>query len=249
MTVDFEECDGIVWLTLSRPERLNAVSPQLVDDLCQRLAQIRPSDARVVILRGRGRAFCAGYDLKEDASALSTADRRQRLEREQEMYRQLRQLAQPTIAAVHGYALGAGCALALACDLIIAEQGTRFGFPEVTVGRSVGGGMTRLLPLSIGMARAKELVLLGDQFDAERALQLGLINAVVTPDSLTAAAERIAHRLRELPATSVAAAKTLLRLGSETDQDAIYAAELEAMLQTDESPEAASAAQRFRERP
>lgn len=189
--VDVSLDEGVAWIRLNRPERLNAVSDPLVADLLRALDSV--GEAKAVVLAGRGRAFCAGHDLKEP---VPQGDSRPRLERLQEVTRRLRALPQPVIAAVHGYAIGAGAEFALGCDLILAAQDAVFAFPETGLGLSVTGAASRLLPLIVGPLKAKELVLLGERVDARTALGLGLVNAVVADVHEAAAgwARRIAGR-------------------------------------------------------
>jgi len=185
--------DGIARIWLNRPHRLNAVSPVLVEDLLTALDGVAGSDAGAVVLAGRGRAFCAGHDLKEPTPA---GDSRQRLERLQEVTRRLRTLRQPVVAAVHGYAIGAGAEFALGCDLVLAAEDAVFAFPETGLGLSVTGASSRLLPALVGPLKAKELVLLGERLDARSAQGLGLVNAVVSDVDATAVewARKIAAR-------------------------------------------------------
>src|SRR5690349_8191312 len=155
-------------IALNRPQRLNAVNDQLVEGLLAALSEVEAGDCGAAVLTGRGRAFCAGHDLKEprgDAAGLP-----RRLEHLQDVTRRIRGLSIPVIAAVHGHAVGAGAEFALGCDLVVAADGTRFRFPEVGLGLSVTGGVTKLLPLLVGPVKAKELVLLGDPIDAHEAL-------------------------------------------------------------------------------
>lgn len=233
--------DGIARIWLNRPERLNAVAPTLVDDLLAALDRVAGSGAGAVVLAGRGRAFCAGHDLKEPTPE---GDSRARLERLQDVTRRLRALPQPVIAAVHGYAIGAGAEFALGCDLILAAEDAVFAFPEAGLGLSVTGAASRLLPLLVGPLKAKELVLLGERVDAAAALRLGLVNAVV-PD-VHEAATAWARRISGHPASAVALAKRALDAGI----DLASALELEVShaLITEHTPEVARSAEAFRSR-
>ena len=129
----------------------------LVDELVAALDP-RREEASVIVLAGRGRAFCAGHDLKEPEPVETPVQTRVRLEGIQEVTRLMPPFPGPVVAAVHGYALGAGCEFALACDVVVAAEDAQFGFPEVSVGLSVTGGISRLLPVLVGWARAKELL-------------------------------------------------------------------------------------------
>jgi enoyl-CoA hydratase/carnithine racemase len=143
----------------------------------------------------------------------------------QEVTRAIRRFPGPVVAAVHGYALGAGCEFALGCDLVVAAQDAEFGFPEVSVGLSVTGGISRLLPLLVGPVRAKELLLLGDRFSAPRALDLGLVNRVAPAGQHEEVAAGIAARLRDQPALALALAKQALDRGAECALEEAMAAE------------------------
>ncbi|WAL66360.1 enoyl-CoA hydratase/isomerase family protein [Amycolatopsis cynarae] len=232
---------GVAHIWLNRPERLNAVAEVLVDDLLTALDTVARSGAGAVVLAGRGRAFCAGHDLKQPEPE---GDSRARLERLQDVTRRLRALPQPVIAAVHGYAIGAGAEFALGCDLILAAEDAVFSFPETGLGLSVTGAASRLLPQLVGPLKAKELLLLGERIDAETALRLGLVNAVV-PDVAAAAADW-AHRIAARPAGAVTLAKRALDAAIELEP----ALELEVShaLLTEHTPEVARSAAAFRSR-
>jgi 2-(1,2-epoxy-1,2-dihydrophenyl)acetyl-CoA isomerase len=232
---------GVARIWLNRPDRLNAVARVLVDDLLAALDTVAGSGAGAVVLAGRGRAFCAGHDLKEPTPA---GDSRPRLERLQDVTRRLRTLPQPVIAAVHGYAIGAGAEFALGCDLILAAEDAVFAFPEAGLGLSVTGAASRLLPQLVGPLKAKELLLLGERIDAASALQLGLVNAVV-PD-VHGAATAWAHRIAERPAGAVTLAKRAL--DAALDLEPALELEVSHALITEHTPEVARSAAAFRSR-
>jgi 2-(1,2-epoxy-1,2-dihydrophenyl)acetyl-CoA isomerase len=215
VTVDFEIAESVAQIYLNRPHRLNAVVPELTGGLVTALARAGQEGARVVVLAGRGRAFCSGHDLKEQLPPETVLATRLRVEQIQEVTRAIRRFPGPVIAAVHGYALGAGCEFALGCDLVVAAEDTEFGFPEVSVGLSVTGGISRLLPLLVGPVRAKELLLLGERFGAARALELGLVNRVAPAGQHEQAAGELAVRLRDQPALALALAKQALDRGAD----------------------------------
>ena len=239
--------DGIAVVTLDRPHRLNAVVPELVEQLCAALGQARRDDVGACVLTGAGRSFCAGHDLREEREAISEAEDRRRLHRMQDVTRLIRQAPFPVIAAVHGYALGAGCEFALCCDLVVATMNAAFGFPEVSVGLSVTGGISHLLPLVVGLARAKELVLLGERVDASRARDLGLVNWVVEPGQDLQFAVDVARRLRDRPRSAMARAKHALDLGSGAGLEAAFEIEIASALALHGGTEAARAVQAFQD--
>lgn len=217
LTVDAD----VAIISLNRPQRLNAVNDQLVEGLLEALREVEAGEYGAALLAGRGRAFCAGHDLKEprreDGGLL------RRLEHLQEVTRRIRGLPIPVIAAVHGHAVGAGAEFALGCDLVVVAEGTRFRFPEVGIGLSVTGGLTKLLPLLVGPIKAKELLLLGEAIDAREALRLGLVNRVVPPGQLMGAALEWARRLASQPRIPTELAKRALDNGI----DAAFEASLE----------------------
>ena len=227
MAVDYELSESVARVYLNRPHRLNAVVPELTAGLVGALARAGQDEARVVILAGRGRAFCSGHDLKEQLPPETVLATRLRVEQIQDVTRAIRRFPGPVVAAVHGYALGAGCEFALGCDLVVASEDAQFGFPEVSVGLSVTGGISRLLPLLVGPVRAKELLLLGERFGATRALQLGLVNQVAVAGQHEQAAAVMAARLRDQPRLALALAKQALDRGADSALEEAMAAEVD----------------------
>ncbi|AUI61843.1 enoyl-CoA hydratase/isomerase family protein [Amycolatopsis sp. BJA-103] len=244
-TVDYALDDGICVIWLNRPERLNAVVAELVDDLLEALDAAANSDARAVVLAGRGRAFCAGHDLKEPTPE---GDSRPRLDRLQDVTRRLRGLRQPVIAAVHGYAIGAGAEFAMGCDLILAAEDAVFAFPEVSLGLSVTGAASRLLPLLVGPLKAKELLLLGERVNGAKAHELGLVNAVLPADDLMDTALDWAARIAAHPATAATMAKRALDSGIDSSLDAALELEVSHALITEHSAAVLASAEAFRSR-
>ncbi|WET78762.1 enoyl-CoA hydratase/isomerase family protein [Amycolatopsis sp. QT-25] len=244
-TVDYATDDGIAVLWLNRPERLNAVVAELIDDLLEALDAAARSDARAVVLAGRGRAFCAGHDLKEPTPE---GDSRRRLDRLQDVTRRLRGLRQPVIAAVHGYAIGAGAEFAMGCDLILAAEDAVFAFPEVSLGLSVTGAASRLLPLLVGPLKAKELLLLGERVSGTKARELGLVNATLPADDLMDTALAWAARIAAHPAAAATMAKRALDSGIDGSLDAALELEVSHALITEHSAEVAASAEAFRNR-
>jgi 2-(1,2-epoxy-1,2-dihydrophenyl)acetyl-CoA isomerase len=225
MVVEYELDQSIARVYLNRPHRLNAVVPELTAGLVAALQRAGDEGARVVVLAGRGRAFCSGFDLKEPVPQESVIETRRRVDGIQEVTRAIRRFPGPVVAAVHGYALGAGCEFALGCDLVVAAADAQFGFPEVSVGLSVTGGISRLLPLLVGPIRAKELLLLGDRFDAAAAREMGLVNRVTAPGEHEGAALEVAARLAAQPALALALAKQALDRGVDCALEEAMAAE------------------------
>jgi 2-(1,2-epoxy-1,2-dihydrophenyl)acetyl-CoA isomerase len=227
VTVDYDLTESVARIYLNRPHRLNAVVPELTAGLVAALTRAGEDGARVVVLAGRGRAFCSGHDLKEQLPPETLLATRQRVEQIQDVTRAIRRFPGPVIAAVHGYALGAGCEFALGCDLVVAAESAQFGFPEVSVGLSVTGGISRLLPLLVGPVLAKELLMLGERFGAARALELGLVNQVAADGAHEDVAATMAGRLRDQPALALALAKQALDRGTDCALEEAMAAEVD----------------------
>jgi enoyl-CoA hydratase len=202
---------GVVTTIRLNSPPLNLVSLEVTAALTAALTLIeRVEEARAVILAGTGdRAFCAGSDVKEFAS-LHGRVAEGKLIMENEAYNHLAELRLPTIAAIEGDALGGGLELALCCDLRVAASTALLGLPEVRLGVMPGSGGTQRLPRLIGLARAKELILLGDLIDAETALGFGLVNRVVPPGRAESAARELARTLALRGPVAVREAKRVL---------------------------------------
>ncbi|GAA3183240.1 MULTISPECIES: enoyl-CoA hydratase/isomerase family protein [Streptomyces] len=240
---------GIARIRLSRPHRLNAVTEHLVDDLLAALRRATDEGVRAAVLCGAGRAFCSGHDLKAEPAPADAAGTRARLDRIQEVTRLIRDAPFPVVAAVHGYALGAGCEFALSCDLVVAAEGTRFGFPEVGVGLSVTGGVSRLLTTAVGAIKAKELVLLGEHFDARQAQRLGLVTRISPPGRHESVAAELAAVLAGRPPFALALAKQLIDEGLDGTVEQALAREVSAAQLTGESGEHERPRQAFTQAP
>ncbi len=212
-TVLYEVGDCIATISLNRPEVLNAQNRQLVSDFLTALKEAEvDADVKVVIVKGEGRAFCAGDDLNEEME-FSMEQGFNVIETMHDTTRAIMRMPKPVIAAVHGYALGAGCEWAMNCDIRIAAEGAKFGFPETSVGMAVTNAGTKLLPLLIGFSRAKELVFTGERIDASLACEWGLVNKVVPIAELETAAREMAVRIMQNSALAVALAKKSLNQG------------------------------------
>ena len=245
-TVNYEIEHDIAKIYLNRPERLNAVIPQLVEDLCLALDQSQKDGARVLILAGRGRSFCAGLDLKHVETPISEEEERRRVQRIQDVTRKIQKTPFPVIAAVHGYALGAGFEFALGCDLIFASKDAQFGFPEVSVGQSVTGGVSYILPNIVGLVKAKELLFLSERISADLAQRMGLINDVFEINELEEKVMKIAEKLRNLPLKALSLAKIALNNGIQSDLETAFEMEIKHALITSQSIEARQHADKFK---
>jgi len=183
---------GVLTLTLNRPDKLNAIDNELAEALLQALASARDNTAvRAIRLRGEGRAFCAGRDV-------SAAPTEQDLVLVQSVSQALVGHPRPVLAEVHGWTVGAGFEWMLNADVVVAAEGTRFKLPEASLGVFVTGGLSATLPAMAGLARAKALTLLGDEFSAGEARDWGLIWRVVPDAALQASGLQMAQRLAAL---------------------------------------------------
>jgi len=219
--------DGVRVITLNRPSRLNAINPELVDDLTRELARANQDPAiRAIVLTGAGRAFCSGDDLKDFQSQLDgEANLNGYVNRIQDVTRAIVLGDKPVVGAVHGWAVGGGLEWVINCDFAIAAEGSRFFFPEVRLGLFVTGGVTALLPRMIGAQKARELIYFGERFDAAQALEWGLLWKVVPPAQLLAETIELARRIAELPEGPVKDLKRILTLAQSGSFDQILAAE------------------------
>jgi 2-(1,2-epoxy-1,2-dihydrophenyl)acetyl-CoA isomerase len=214
-TVDLRIEDGVAEVTLNRPERLNAWNAQFGDELRAALLKDAADESvRSVLITGAGRGFSSGADLKEmleQGAAGEIPDVGDMLRtRYHPIIKGIRELPKPVVAAVNGPAVGIGCSLALACDLIWAAESAVFGLAFVNIGLVPDGGSTFLVPVAAGKARALEMALLGDPIPAEQALQWGLINRVVPDGDLMDEARGLARRLAKGPTRSYAQSKRAL---------------------------------------
>jgi enoyl-CoA hydratase/carnithine racemase len=222
--------DGVRVVTLNRPHRLNAIVPDLLDGVMGALqAADRDPAIGAVVLTGAGRAFCAGDDLKEfGAQSTGETETRAYIERIQDVTRAMVLGDTPVIGAIHGWAVGGGLEWVINCDFAIAAEGTRFFFPEVSLGVFVTGGVTELLPRLVGLRRARSLIMLGEKFDAVQALEWGLLTRVVSADAVLPEALALARRVAALPRGPVRDLRRILARRAGAGLDAALAAETDA---------------------
>jgi enoyl-CoA hydratase/carnithine racemase len=240
-TVITRLAEGVRTISLNRPERLNALNPELLAALRAALAEGNADPAtKVMILRGEGRAFCAGDDLKEFDSQVGTeAETRAYIESIQDITRELVLGDKMVVGAVHGWAAGGGLEWLINCDLAILAEGTRCFFPELSLGLFVTGAVTTLLPAKVGLAKARELILFGERFDAQAALDMGLAWKVVPEAELTAEAEAAARRIAALPDHAVRELKQVLVRACGQGVEQALALETEATLRCFLNPKSA----------
>lgn len=195
-TLLYEKRDGIGYVTINRPEKLNALNQRVMAELSACFENIyEDQEVRAVILSGAGeRSFVAGADVSELAVQDSVQGKHTST-RGQKILDFIEDLGKPVIAAVNGYALGGGCELAMACTLRIASENARFGQPEVKLGIIPGYAGTQRLPRLVGKGRAMELILTGEPISAQEAYRIGLVNQVVAAKDLIAAAEALARKI------------------------------------------------------
>jgi enoyl-CoA hydratase len=230
-TIIYGVQDGIAQIRLNRPHRLNAVVQVLYDELNEALSLAeKDRSARVVLITGEGRAFCVGADLKEHKLGRTAFDRREYLRGEQIVCKRLLLLSKPVVAAVNGFALGAGAEIAIASDFIVMAQSARIGLPEIGIGSFLGGGVTFLLPRLVGLAKARELVFLGERIDGTEAVRIGLANRVYPDVGFLESARQFSREIASKAPHSMQLAKEQLNMAAERTFDAALSAELEGMM-------------------
>lgn len=214
ITVDTQEF--VTTITLNRPDRLNALTLRMADELYDVLHQQDQDDAtRVFLITGAGRGFCAGADLTARGSGQSQASNAPTLA--ERMHQALVDIEKPIIAAINGVAVGGGCTLTLLCDLRIASSAAKFRLPFTSLGISAELGSTYTLPRLIGMGKAMELILTSKMILADEAEQVGLVNQVVEPEALLPTARQMAVDIAGLPPMSVRMNKRALKLGEDME--------------------------------
>jgi 2-(1,2-epoxy-1,2-dihydrophenyl)acetyl-CoA isomerase len=213
-TIQLTITDAVATITLNRPEALNAIDMTVGQELRDVLNDLHArAEVRAILLTGAGRAFSAGGDIKqmiEHANKRAEGFFDEPLKRIHEAVLAIRQIPKPVIAAVNGYASGAGCNLALACDYRIAAASARFNQAFVRIGLVPDSGGTFILPRLVGWAKAAELMMTGEIIEAEEALRLGLVNRVVPDEQLMQEAHQIAARFAAGPTVALGRIKALL---------------------------------------
>jgi enoyl-CoA hydratase len=234
-TIKYEIEGPLAWITLNRPEKLNAISKRMLAELNLATDQAQSDDGiRVILLKGEGRAFSAGFDLEYNADS----DIKEELNSDFDLIMRFWDSPKPTIAAVHTYCLGGALELAVACDITIAATGCRFGEPEVRFGSGI---VAMLLPYAIGPKRAKEMLLTGnDRISSEQAESWGLVNRVVTPENLVEEARAVAMEIARNDQLAVRITKQAINTTYEIGRmrDALrHALELDIAIETTETDE------------
>jgi len=227
-----EKLENVGRITLNRPDQLNAVSRRTLEEMERALKEFKKDPAvKVVVLTGAGdRAFCVGADLKGGIFTPQTDSvRGAKLARMgQEFTEMIERYEKPVIAAVNGFALGGGCEIALACDLILASENAQLGQTEINVGLIPGWGGTQRLPRLVGRNKAKELIFTGDRITASEAERIGMVNRVVPSAKLQEAALELAEKLASKSPIMLRLAKQAINRGIEMDLKSGLAEEVKA---------------------
>jgi enoyl-CoA hydratase/carnithine racemase len=239
--------DGLVTVTLNRPDRLNAITNEMWVELARVFREVsHRKEDRALVITGAGTAFCSGADLSGVGSPDRSALEHMRMIGEAALA--LHRTPKPTVARIDGIAAGAGLNLALGCDLIVASDRSRFSEIFARRGLSVDFGGSWLLPRLIGLHKAKELVLLADVLSASEAAAMGLVNRVVTPDQLDAAVTEWVDRLMAGPPIALSLSKMLLNKSFESSMDQALEAEAQAQAVNSASADAREARSAFLEK-
>jgi methylglutaconyl-CoA hydratase len=228
-TILVTEEDGVRRITLNRPERRNAMTPEMQVELIAAMEGAAASDSRVVVFAGAGEAFCAGLDLSalQRMNDKTAAEHTAEAERVAKLFRTLYELPKPTIAVVQGPAIAGGTGLATMCDFTLAVPGAKFGYTEVRIG-FVPAVVSAFLVLQIGEKQARDLLLTGRLFTSEEGLRLGLVNEVVEAERLEARMLELVGVLKANSPKALAATKGLLRAQNKAWLDAALAEALAA---------------------
>ncbi len=227
-SIDTQQKEHVLLVTIQRPKALNALNQTVLEELDHAMTAFSKGPSRVCILTGSGeKAFVAGADIASMVK-MTPMEAQAFCRLGQEVFLKIESIDKPVLAAVNGFALGGGCELALACDMIFASDKARFGQPEINIGVIPGFGGTQRLAKAIGMGRAKELIFLGDMVGAQRAYEMGLVNAVFPADKLLEEVEAIAGTLASKPPFAVGQAKKAIQQGFSVDLHTGCALEREA---------------------
>jgi len=226
-----EEKAGVAVLILNNPESRNPLTEETKTEMLEALVHVAQTDEiRALVMTGRGPAFCAGGDVKKIGQELTSEEKRQVMQKSQQLLRQLINLGKPVVAAVNGDAFGMGCNLALAADFIIASDKARFSEVFVKLGIIPDFGALYFLPRLIGLAKSKELVFLGKAIGAEEAEKIGLIYKVVPHEDLEKEGMTFAGRLAGMPTKAIGRAKEMLNRAFNMTLDEVLEEEIKAQL-------------------
>lgn len=223
--------DGVRTISLNRPARLNAMNRTLIDDVARAFDDANADSAtRAIVFTGEGRAFCAGDDRRAHVHPANEAEARDLVDAIQRATRAIVFGEKPVVGAINGWAVGGGFEWAINCDFPIWAEGAMGFFPEVSLNVFVTGGVTALLSALAGLSKAREMLFLGDRYDAAALLEAGVAWRVVPGDRLMDEAHRVAARLSALPPLSVRAMKRVLNRCAASDLEAALRLETEATI-------------------
>lgn len=234
--------DGhVAWLIFNRPDRLNAMTIEAWAEMAGHLRELdEDREVRCLVIAGEGRSFLAGHDVAEirehneqiEAGTLTPGQLREWQKHLQHSTRLIRAVRFPVVAVVQGYAVGAGCELVFACDLVVAGRDAQFGFPEVNIGVTITNGGTYFMPRKVGLARARELAYTGEFIDAGEAHRIGLVNRLAAAGREREEAEQLARRIASRAPVAVQLHKVMLDAAQDSSLDAALNFETEALVQT-----------------
>jgi enoyl-CoA hydratase/carnithine racemase len=250
--IDISEDSGITTITLNRPEKMNALAGHMRRDLAEALETAGSErSVRVVVITGVGKAFCAGGDVAAMAELIKRHDAEEfsrLLGSARRVVTAIRQMTKPVIASINGPAAGAGCNLALACDLRVASTTATFSQSFAKVGLHPDWGGTYFLPRLVTPNKACEMFFLGEAISAEEAHQLGIVNSLVAPAELATETRKLAERLRDAPAVALGAAKQAVYMSQAAELEEMLRYETEAQMRCFESQDGAEGVRAFVEK-
>jgi enoyl-CoA hydratase/carnithine racemase len=231
-TVDYQIDDGICTITLNRPDSLNAMNRMLIDETGDAFAAANADESvRAIVFTGAGRAFCAGDDRHEHRHPGNEAEARELVEAIQRVTDETVLGRKPVVGAINGWAVGGGFEWAINCDFPLWAKSAKAFFPEVSLNLFVTGGVTSLLPALVGLNKAREMLFLGEKYNAQDLLEIGLAWRVVEDENLIEEAMLVARKLAELPTLSTQAMKRVLNQTAMTDLKRAMARETEATVE------------------
>lgn len=218
-TIMYEKEENIGTITLNRPKSLNAISLKLIREATEALGNIaRDNEVRIVIITGANENFSSGADIKEMPPEVTDPRRRVYLTEINDLFRKIEDFEKPVISAISGYCLGGALELAMSCDLRIASTTAKIGQPEIIFGGIPAGGGTIRLPLLVGIGKAKEMAYTGESISAEEAYRIGLVNKVVSPESLMSETRKLARLLVERSPSALRLIKFFINTGMRMDR-------------------------------
>ena len=225
--IKYEVREGIAYITIARPQAMNALNCDVLDELTAAFTEVANDEAvKAAILTGEGKAFVAGADIAQ-MNQMNASEGRAMMIKGHNLMNFMESIEKPIIAAVNGFALGGGCELAMACDFRVASEKAKFGQPEVNLGIIPGFGGTQRLPRLVGKAMGKYLIMTAEMINAEEAYRIGLVEKVAAPEELIAKCEEIAKTIMTKAPLAIAAAKTAINNGYGLDMKTASAFEIE----------------------